>query len=253
MYLLLISAAAVLYLFLIHPSGKRRREAKAFCKNSFAHRGLYGAVPENTLASFENARNAGYGIELDVQLTKDGEVVVFHDETLLRAAGRADKIADLSLAELKSIPLFGSEETIPLLAEALEAADGAPLLVEIKGTFAVDELCRKTADLLESYKGPVAVESFSPVAVRWFSKNRPQFLRGQLSSRFRDAEGRKVPFFQRVIVSSMVSNFLAKPDFIAYDVRNKNQLSFLLCRKLFRVPYLLWTVKGTGEGMIFEE
>ena len=51
----------------------------------------------------------------------------------------------------------------------------------------------------------------------------------------------------------MVSNFLAKPDFIAYDVRNKNQLSFLLCRKLFRVPYLLWTVKGAGEGMIFEE
>lgn len=254
MYLLFIlSAAVILYLFLIHPSGKRRKAAGEFCKNSFAHRGLHGTVPENTPAAFANAREAGYGIELDVRLTRDGEVVVFHDETLRRAAGRTDKIADLSYAELKNIRIFNSEETIPLLSEALKAAGGVPLLVEVKTTFDCKELCKKTADILCGYKGPLAVESFSPLAVRWFAKNHPQLLRGQLSSRFRDEEGKTIPLWQRILISSLLTNFLAKPDFIAYDVRNKNQISFLLCRKLFRVPYLLWTVKGgEKQGCIFE-
>lgn len=254
MYLLLIFAFLLFFLFLIHPFGKRRKEAAAFCNNAFAHRGLHGCVPENTIPAFCLARDAGCGIELDVRLTKDGEVVVFHDETLLRAAGLALNVSDLLYAELKDICIFGSDERIPLFSDALIAAGGVPLLVEIKAEFDCAGLCEKTARLLESYPGPKAVESFSPLAVLWFAKNRSGFLRGQLSSRFRDDEGRAVPLWQRVIVGCLLSNFFTKPDFIEYDVRNKYQLSFFLCRKLFRAPYLFWTVRGEKRaGTIFEK
>ena len=252
MYLLLILLPVFLFLFLIHPHGKRRKDAAVLCRNSFAHRGLHGDFPENTLPAFRLARETGVGIELDVRLTKDGEVVVFHDETLLRAAGLDVKISDLTYAELKAIPVFNSKETIPLFSDALKAAGDVPLLVEIKAYFDCAELCEKTADILESYPGLAAVESFSPLAVRWFAKNRPQFLRGQLSSRFKDKEAKTIPLWERVLITNLLTNFLAKPDFLAYDVRNRNQISFFICKKLFRVPVLYWTVKGRKED-IFEK
>lgn len=251
--LLIISALVILYLFCISPAFGRRTEAKAFCKNAFAHRGLHGTVPENTLPAFRLAKEAGVGVELDVRLTKDGEVVVFHDEDLLRAAEKEGKISDMTYAQLQSVRLFGSEETIPLLSDVLREAEGVLLLVEIKAYFDCAELCKKTADLLDGYPGFAAVESFSPLALRWFAKNRPEFLRGQLSSRFKDEEATVIPLWERVLISSLLTNFLAKPDFIAYDVRNKNQISFLLCQKLFQTPVLYWTVKGgKKEGCIFE-
>ena len=95
-YIILVLVIIILYLCLIHPYGKRKSKAETFCKNSFAHRGLHDTVPENTISAFRLAKEAGVGIELDVRLTKDDEVVVFHDETLLRAAGRTEKISDLT-------------------------------------------------------------------------------------------------------------------------------------------------------------
>ncbi len=252
MYIAILVLLLLLYIFAIHPSVKRRREAAEFCRHAFAHRGLFGSVPENTLAAFHLAREAEVGIELDVRLTKDKQVVVFHDDTLQRAAGAKSKIEDLTYQELQTIPLFGSEETVPLLSDALKEAGGVPLLVEIKAAFDCAELCKKTADLLAGYAGEVAIESFSPIAVRWFAKNRPEFLRGQLSSRFK-FEGRELPLWQRFVIANLLTNFFAKPDFVAYDIRHKNQVSFLLCRKIFRVPVLYWTVCGKQDGAIFEE
>lgn len=252
-YIILVLVIIILYLCLIHPYGKRKSKAETFCKNSFAHRGLHDTVPENTISAFRLAKDAGVGIELDVRLTKDDEVVVFHDETLLRAAGRAEKISDLTFSELQKIPLFGSEETIPLLSDVLKETGRAPLLVEIKAYFECAKLCEKTADILKEHNGNVAVESFSPIVLMWFSKNRPEFLRGQLSSRFKDEEMRQIPLWERILISNLLTNFLSKPDFIAYDVRNKNQISFVICRKIFQVPHLLWTTKcGKKEGCIFE-
>ena len=254
MYLLLIVALVIIFLLAVRPSAKQRAKAEAFCKNAFAHRGLHSlGIPENTIPAFRSARKAGVGIELDVRLTKDEEVVVFHDETLLRAAGQHTKISDLTYAELQTIPLFNTEETIPLLEDVLKEAGGVPLLVEIKAYFECGKLCEKTADLLTAYQGEYAVESFSPVSLRWFARNRPAVLRGQLSSRFKDAEAKVIPLWERIVITNLLANFLARPDFLAYDVRNKHQPVFLLCRKLFRTPYLYWTVKGgKKENCIFE-
>ena len=251
--LLLPALLILLWLFCIRPYKNRRAKAEAFCKNAFAHRGLHGTVPENTLPAFAKARENSVGIELDVRLTKDKEVVVFHDETLLRAAGLDRKISDLTYAELKTIPLFGSEETVPLLSEAVREADGVPLLVEIKAYIDCAELCEKTCLILQGYKGPLAIESFSPIALRWFAKNRPEYLRGQLSSRFKDREAKAIPLWQRLLITNLLTNFLAKPDFLAYDIRNKHQISLQLCKKIYHVPVLYWTVQcGEKEGCIFE-
>ena len=255
MYILILTAALILlFLLLIRPSSKKRREAQTFCRHPFAHRGLHSReIPENTLSAFRRAREESVGIELDVRLTKDKEPIVFHDETLLRAAGMNTRISDITYAELKTIPLFNTKETIPHLAESIQEAGGTPLLIEIKAEFDCAEICEKTADLISGYPGEIAVESFSPLVLRWFAKNRPAVLRGQLSSRFKDPDAKAIPLWERILITSLITNIIAKPDFIAYDIRNKHQPAFLLCRKIFCTPYLYWTVKGgKKENCIFE-
>lgn len=252
-----------IYLYLIHPNTTRREEAKAFCSHGFAHRGLHTSAPENTLPAFRLEHDVGYGIELDIRLSKDGEVVVFHDDTLIRAAGIDKRVEDLTYDELTSYGLFGSDEKIPRLADALHAADGAPLLVEIKATYDCEALCEKTAEILSCYTGEFAIESFSPIAIRWFAKNRPEFLRGQLSSGFSSGEASDISFIERFAITNILLNFYAKPDFVAYDLRDVDNLSLRLCQKIFDVPTIYWTVKSFDsdgnlrdacilEGCIFE-
>ncbi|MDO5846525.1 MAG: glycerophosphodiester phosphodiesterase family protein, partial [Methanocorpusculum sp.] len=120
---------AAVYLYLICPNlrGHRRERMRVFSRQYIAHRGLFdnaGSAPENSLAAFRKAADAGYGIELDVRLTKDGEVVVMHDEDLSRAAGSPQKVADSSYAELSSLRLFASNEAPPRLADVLTAIGG---------------------------------------------------------------------------------------------------------------------------------
>ena len=128
----------LLLLYLLSLRTQRRRAAAApFMAWSYAHRGLHdGSLPENSLAAFEAACAAGYGIELDVQLSRDGVPVVFHDATLDRVCGRPGRVADFTAAELGSMPLCGrAEHTIPTLAAVLRLVDGrVPILVEIKAS-----------------------------------------------------------------------------------------------------------------------
>ena len=236
----------------------RRPEARALLRLPFAHRGLHGAgVPENSLSAFRAAVAAGVGIELDVQLSADGALMVFHDDTLLRMTGKAGKVSDYPCAELQRISLAESEETIPTLTEVLSLVAGrVPLLVEIKYHNRISETCEKTAALLDAYEGPYLMESFHPLAVRWFRKNRPQVLRGQLSS----AVCKQKFTFSNFAVDSMLLNFLGRPDFIAYSVDDKGHLPFLLAR-LWRPYTVAWTVRTEAQlaaakgfdQIIFEE
>ena len=131
-----ILIAVVLFLavwiYLIMPRTGRERRAP-FTGRAFAHRGLYEAdqsVPENSLPAFCRAVEAGYGAELDVQMTKDGEVVVFHDDDLKRGCGIDGRICDMTLEEVRALRLFGTDEQIPLFADVLEIFDGKqPLIV----------------------------------------------------------------------------------------------------------------------------
>ena len=133
-----VIALLAVWVFLIFP-GKASPEAKApFAGRAFAHRGLYEpdqSVPENSLRAFRRAVEAGYGAELDVQMTKDGQVVVFHDDDLKRGCGVDGRICDMTLAELEELRLFGSEERIPLFSEVLEIFGGKqPLIIKLKYT-----------------------------------------------------------------------------------------------------------------------
>ncbi len=236
-------ALALLYLLLLM-SRTRRPEAEALIRTPFAHRGLHGeGVPENSLAAFRAAVEAGVGIELDVQLSSDGVLMVFHDDTLIRMTGKEGKVSDYTCAALKETRLGESEETVPTFAEVLETVGGrVPLLVEVKYHNRIAETCEKTAALLDAYEGAYLMESFHPLAVRWFAKHRPTVVRGQLSS----AVCKQKLTFSNFIVDSMMLNILSRPDFIAYSVKNKKHFPFLLA-KLWKPYTVAWTVRTAEE------
>jgi glycerophosphoryl diester phosphodiesterase len=152
-----------------------------------AHRGLWrsGGAPENSLAAFEAACKAGYGIELDVRLSADGEAMVFHDETLERLTASAGLVEEQTADELQALRLLGACEVIPTLAEVLALVDGrAPLLVELKTPPGQEGLLeRRVADLIEPYAGPVAVLSFNADALAWLAAHAPGIRRGLNAAR----------------------------------------------------------------------
>ena len=202
---------------------KVSEEAYAPFQNRFvAHRGLHsgdGAVPENSLAAFDAAGARGYGVELDVTLSKDGEVVVFHDDNLKRVCGVDAFIGDLTLEELQSQSLLGSDQTIPLFTEVLDVYAGrGPMIVELKITRGRnDELCEKTLAILEEYQGDYCVESFSPMIVAWFRENAPEIVRGQLACKPKDY-GKAVAPWKALALSMCLFNVKSRPHFIAYDL-----------------------------------
>lgn len=125
-----ISAGAVSIL----PSFQKHPLQSKFSRRTFAHRGLFDHLsrPENSLAAFGAAVEHGYGIELDLQMTADGKIVVFHDESLQRMCSTPLKIEQSTFAELQKHPLLNSDQTIPLFSEVLQLVDGkVPLIVEI--------------------------------------------------------------------------------------------------------------------------
>ncbi len=219
---LLGAAAALLPAYLLAPGGATKRQKAPFWGVNFAHRGLHSrdkSVPENSIEAFRLAARAGYGIELDVQLSRDGQVVVFHDETLRRVCGAEGRVEDFDYAALRTLKLCGQETGVPLLSEALTVIRGrGPLIVELKPTKRRRELCEKTYALLEDYRGEVCVESFDPRIVAWFRFHGRDLLRGQLAMpAARYVEEGESPA-RGFLLSRCLLNFLARPQFIAYKI-----------------------------------
>lgn len=147
-----------------------------------AHRGLWqvGGRPENSLGAFRAAAEAGYGVELDVQLSVDGVPMVFHDDTLERMTRAAGIVEERTADALQRLPLLGGDETIPTLAQALAAvADRALVLVELKTPLGQEgPLEEAVADLLALHPGPAAVIGFNSVSHAWFARHFPDVPRG---------------------------------------------------------------------------
>ena len=217
-------ALVTLWLALIMPARSTKAQRAPFQNRMFAHRGLYTAdqsIPENSLPAFRAAAEAGYGVELDVQLTRDRQVVVFHDDDLKRACGIDARVDAYTCEELRAFPLFGSRERIPLFTEVLSAIDGKiPMIVELKSGGDWRSLCPQTLELLSAYKGDYCVESFHPLLVRWFYLHAPKVLRGQLTEAARDSR-RYMPLYQAVMMSRLFTNILVHPQFIAYRIGPK--------------------------------
>jgi glycerophosphoryl diester phosphodiesterase len=242
--LLILLLPAVFFYFLISPNQKR---TFPFAR-SYAHRGLHGgAIPENSLLAFKRASDEGVGVELDVQLTKDDKLVVFHDETLLRMCGVDVHVRDLTYDELKNFSLAGTDQKIPLFKEVLDILGGVPLLCEIKKR---DEntdtkICHIVAHEIDEYKGNFLIESFNPLILRWFKKNRPDIIRGQLSQNFLKNKG-DISGVSAFLMTHLLVNVISRPDFIAYR-HTDSSLGLTLFRRLFPAPLLGWTAKGDTE------
>lgn len=228
-----------------------------------AHRGLHDnnkQIPENSMAAFENAIEKGYAIELDVAMTKDQQLVVYHDKKLRRGLGVDQYLSELTFAELSTYKIFGSEQTIPLFRDVLSLVAGrVPLLIEVKNEGKVGEMERLLYAELQGYPGPYAIQSFNPFTLQWFRKNAPEVIRGQLAGSFQvsdyDVEyagTTRLPWYKKVLLENMLLNFISQPHFIAYEIENLSPAKLKRLKKL-GVPLLGWTVKNKAEYANFKE
>ena len=260
--IVLIAAAALIYL--TAPNPRRARMAR-WRHEVFAHRGLHDVdrgIVENTLPAFAAACENGYGMELDIQFSKDFEVVVFHDDNLKRLAGDPRRVDACTLEELRAFRLHGvADARIPTLKEVLRLVDGrTPLLIELKSGKNNARLCRALMELLRDYKGEYIVESFNPLIVGWFRLNAPGVVRGQLVCPMREyiAQASRISAF---FMSGLLLNCVGRPDFVAYNANAARFFSPHFQRFVFHTPMAAWTVRSEplqavvrkrGEISIFE-
>lgn len=251
-----------------------------------ALRAGYGSIdepgplaPENSLAAFAAAAEAGYGIELDVQLTLDNKVVVAHDPDLLRVAGDPRNIRDLTYDELVRIPLFptaapgaeaspllpgatenpplvttpsqapaGYYQHVPLLEDVLRVVNGrVPIIVEFKfenyrtWDDRDEELMQTAANLLDAYQGLYVVESFNPAAMNWYKREHPDVCRGQLAE---DTAFTANPVLW--MGGKLMFNEISRPDFVAYDFKNGDGAMLRFVRRMGAMA-VAWTVRTSDE------
>lgn len=246
---LCLAGIVALYLLMIMPAMFHRPDMEPFKKWLYAHRGLHdnsSDAPENSLRAFEKAVNAGYGMELDIQLSKDKIPVVFHDFTLERICGKKGKVCDYTYEELRRFKLCDSDECIPAFSDVLKLVDGrAPLIVELKIERIDLSLCPIADKLLRQYNGKYCIESFNPLGVLWYKRHHKEIARGQLSDGFLKEKKYKGPLY--FLLQNLCFNFLSKPDFVAYNHKYMEILSRRICHKLYRNTAVAWTIKSERE------
>ena len=239
---------AALYIFIL--KGRTgHKDLPAIQGWYYAHRGLHSeGVPENSMAAFRAAKDGGYGIELDIHLLKDGALAVIHDHSLKRTAGVDVQIEDLTAADLENYHLEGTDEKIPLFSQVLELYKGeAPLIVELKATTKNHAaLCEAACDMLAGYNGAYCVESFDPRCVAWLRKNRKEIIRGQLTENFFRSNS-KLPSIVKFLMKYNFFNVATRPDFIAYRFADRKNVSNFLCRKLWGLQGVTWTIRSKED------
>ena len=246
--LAILTVLAVAYLFVI--KGRLgHKDLPALQKWYYAHRGLHAeGVPENSIGAFAAAKNAGYGIELDIHLMKDGNLAVIHDASLKRTAGADVKIENLTREDLCDYRLESTDERIPLFSDVLSLVQGeVPLIVELKS---VDnnyaELCETACKLLEDYSGLYCMESFDPRCIAWLRKNRSDIVRGQLAYNLFRVDV-NIPAVMKFCLRHHILNISTRPDFIAYGFADRKIPANILCRKLWGMQGVVWTIRSQKD------
>lgn len=247
--LIVLVVLVILYLLAIKPRSLHKPDWTPFVKIQYAHRGLHNnesEAPENSLPAFRKAVANQFGIELDVQLTKDRVPVVFHDFTLQRMCGVEGKVCDYTLEELQAFTLLKTKETIPTFASVLEAVNGkVPLIVELKIESMDISLCPTVNKMLSEYKGPYMIESFNPLGLSWYRRYNNSVIRGQLSEQFlKTGEYKGLLYFG---LQNLLFNWMTKPDFIAYNHKHYTNLSRQICKVVYRTKSVAWTIRSQKE------
>lgn len=241
----------LLYMLMIMPRIIRKANRKPFLGVWYAHRGLHNNqtdAPENSMKAFKAAIEAGYGMELDVQLSKDKIPVVFHDFTLKRMCGIEGKVCDFTYQELKEMPLLNTQERIPSFEEFLALVDGrVPLIIELKMEFNEVELCEKVNQLLKDYQGVYCIESFNPIAIFWYRRNNKKIMRGQLSDSFHKEQKGLHKSVVYLALENLLFNFITKPDFVAYNHKFYRNRARCICRYFYGGLAVAWTIKSQEE------
>lgn len=209
-----------------------------------AHRGLHDERrPENSMAAFRAAEAAGYGIEMDVQLMRDGNIAVFHDPFIDRMTSAQGAISDMDAKQLRTAQLHGNAEAIPTLDQVFETIR-APIYLDIKSHGPAGKFEQRLLALIRHYKPVVAVASFNPQTVIWFRENAPDIPRGIISYDYKDST---LGLLQRRKLRRMAYNSLIKPDFISYDLRALPYWRLWMIRLFKKTPVLTWTVRNHAE------
>ncbi|MEM7778537.1 MAG: glycerophosphodiester phosphodiesterase family protein [Pseudomonadota bacterium] len=231
-----------------------RAAALADMLRPLAHRGLH--VPrseriENTATAFSAAIAAGVGIECDVQATRDGNAVVFHDETLERLTGETGPVVDRTIDELTRICYPGTGDRILTLDALLDITRGqVPLFVEIKSDWSQPNLdvIRAICHQLTAYRGAAAIMSFDPAVLSAVRELAPGLLRGIVACRYTAADWPDAALDQerRDRLSHLLENDAAEPDFVNYRVGDLPTPVTRYIREVQRLPLLTWTVRDTA-------
>ena len=210
-----------------------------------AHRGYHDLkkkIPENSILAFKRAIRYGYAIELDVHMLKDGKLVVFHDDSLKRVCGVSKLINDCTYDEIKDLKLFNTNCNIPLFSDVLKIVDGkVPILIELKYYPKYGYLERKLLKELDKYCGDYAIESFYPKSIYWLKQNRPDVVRGLLSSDFK-SNGSTL---RQIIGKTLIFDIILKVDFISFDIRALP--NFFVDKKKRKKTVLGWTVRNKKD------
>ena len=211
----------------------------------FAHRGLHSRIRiENSRSAFRAAVAAGHGIELDVQAAAGGEAFVFHDSDLDRLTPARGPFHARTADALDAIPLAGTGETIPRLDEVLRLIAGrVPVLIEVKSPRQRrTALCLAVRRATEGYLGDVGIMSFDPRISAWFAEHSPRTIRGLVISDQAQGHSRISQAIRRLGALR-----LAKPDFLAYDIRDLPSPTTQAARQR-GMPVLTWTVRDTADA-----
>ncbi len=216
-------------------------------KNIISHRGIHDNTKtyENTIEAFQKALKKKYIIELDIHLTKDNQIIVFHDYNTKRITGKNQIIEKTTYKELNNQNIIH----IPTLEEVLKIVDGkVPLLIEVKQESKVGPLERMLMEILKKYKGQYAIQSFNALTIYWFKKNYPNILRGQLSY---SLKGKKANIIKKIFFKNMLLNIITKPNFISYKY---NELSEKKINKYKKkgIITLAWTISNKEDYLKYK-
>ncbi|MCQ2466819.1 MAG: glycerophosphodiester phosphodiesterase [Clostridia bacterium] len=234
-----------LILILMKPN-RRRTNMEPFKNTFIAHRGLFNNVdlPENSYPAFEAAIDKNFGIELDVQLTKDNQLVVFHDGNINRMCGVKKKISSLTYEQLSSYKLLDTDLSVPLFEDVISLIDGkVPVIIEIKAHGAFMKATKMLVKRLESYKGIYCIQSFNPAIIRWLKVNKPDITRGILSNDYLRLP--KKTLTQKFIVSNLLFNAWCKPDFISYNHEYPSKIALKVCKSFYNCNMVGWNIKSS--------
>lgn len=218
-----------------------------------AHRGLHDAAAgrvENSLSAARAAIDAGCAIECDVQMSSDGEAMVFHDFTLDRLTQARGRVDAMTAADLARLALKDGPDRIPTLSDLLMAIDGrVPLIVEVKSRFDGDaRLTRRTCEIMRQHGGPVALKSFDPavlIAARPLCAGAPLGIVAMNGYDYPDYAALAPD--RKHALANLLHFGETRPDFLSWRVRDLPTAAAYLCRAALRLPVMAWTVRNAME------